>query len=70
MRGDIFTHHSSRTIVAVRQRLAWSLTAGLLALYLLGFVLGWGAFASWHLLLVIVAILILYSVLSLNSRDN
>ncbi|HKP52553.1 MAG TPA: hypothetical protein VJ183_07865 [Chloroflexia bacterium] len=48
-----------------QQRLAWGLTASLGALYIGGFFLGWAsAYASWHLLLVIVAILFLYSVLS------
>ncbi len=46
-------------------RLAWGLTAILAAIYLVGFFLGWAsAYASWHLLLVIVAILFLYSALS------
>lgn len=38
--------------------------AALLLLYLVGFALGWGTYASWHLLLVVVAILLLYNVLS------
>ncbi len=36
----------------------------LLALYLVGFIVGWGNYASWHLLLVVVAILLLYNVMS------
>ncbi len=44
--------------------LAWGLMAALLALYLVGAILGWAAYASWHLLLVLVAILLLYNVMS------
>lgn len=36
----------------------------LLALYVLGLALGWGSYSSWHLLAVIVAILLVYNVLS------
>jgi hypothetical protein len=36
----------------------------LLALWLLGMLLGWAGYASWHLLLVIVAILLIYNVMS------
>lgn len=44
-------------------RLAWLLMLALFVLYLAGFALGWGTFASWHLLLVIVAILLIYNLL-------
>ena len=40
----------------------------LLALYAAGFVMGWGDFASWHLLLVVVAILLLYNVMSTRGK--
>ncbi len=40
----------------------------LLALYVVGFLLGWGDFASWHLLLVLVAILLIYNVLQARGR--
>jgi hypothetical protein len=46
------------------QTLSWGLMFALLALWLLGVVLGWAAYASWHLLVVIVAILLLYNVMS------
>ncbi|MBF6612099.1 MAG: hypothetical protein IVW55_03135 [Chloroflexi bacterium] len=46
------------------QRLSWGIMAALLLLYLAGFALGWGIYASWHLLLVVAAILLLYNVLS------
>lgn len=36
----------------------------LLAVYAVGFLLGWGGFASWHLLLVVVAILLIYNLIS------
>lgn len=36
----------------------------LLALYAVGFVVGWAGYASWHLLLVIVAILLIFNVLT------
>jgi hypothetical protein len=48
-----------------QRRLAWCITAAFAALYLAGFFLGWAsAYASWHLLLVITAILLLYSIFS------
>ena len=40
----------------------------LLGLYIVGFAFGLGAAASWHLLLVIVAILLIYNVLSRRGR--
>ena len=46
------------------ERLAWGLLVGLGVLYLVGLVLGWGGRASWHLLLVLVAIVGLYAVFS------
>lgn len=45
-------------------RLAWGLMFALASLYALGLVLAWGGYASWHLLLVIVAILLIYNVMS------
>jgi len=36
----------------------------MLALYVVGFAIGWGRYASWHLLLVIVAILLIFNLLS------
>ena len=48
----------------MQTRLAWGLMLALLALYVVGFLLGWGSYASWHLLLVIVAILLIYNVMS------
>jgi hypothetical protein len=50
------------------EKLAWLVTLGLLALYLVGLVLGWGATSSWHLLAVIVAVLLIYNVLSMRGR--
>ncbi|HVF99200.1 MAG TPA: hypothetical protein VND68_05130 [Chloroflexia bacterium] len=44
--------------------LAWGLMFGLLAVYAVGFLLSWGSYASWHLLLVIVAILLIYNLMS------
>ena len=44
--------------------LSWGIMAALFALYIVGFLLGWSSYASWHLLLVIIAILLLYNVLS------
>ena len=52
------------------QRLAWGLMAAMGLLYLLGLVLGWGDLASWHLLLVIVAILLLYNVFTWRGRQK
>ncbi len=43
------------------QRLAWGLMFGLLAVYLIGFLFSWGSYGSWHLLLVIIAILLIYN---------
>jgi len=51
-----------------RESLAWALMLGLMALYAAGFFLGWAATASWHLLAVIAAILLIYNVLSLRGR--
>jgi hypothetical protein len=45
-----------------QQRLSWVLTLALLGLYIVGFLLGWGDRAPWHLLLVIVAILALFNI--------
>ena len=36
----------------------------LLALYLVGLLLRWASTASWHLLIVVVAILLIYNVIS------
>ena len=48
-----------------QQRIAWGVTVGLGLLYLVGFFMGWAsAYASWHLLLVVVAILFIFSALS------
>lgn len=44
--------------------LPWALMGVLLALYLVGVLLGWAEYASWHLLLVVIAILLIYSVMS------
>jgi hypothetical protein len=44
--------------------LSWGLMAALLALWLLGVAVGWAGYASWHLLLVLVAILLIYNVMS------
>ncbi len=46
------------------RNIAWGLMLALLAVYAVGFLLGWGDFASWHLLLVLVAILLIYNVMS------
>ena len=46
------------------RNLAWGLMFALLALYVVGLLLSWGGYASWHLLLVIVAILLIYNVMS------
>lgn len=50
------------------RRIAWGLMLALLALYGVGFLLGWGGYASWHLLLVIAAILLIYNVLSMRGK--
>ena len=46
------------------EHLAWALFVGLGVIYLAGFALGLGGRASWHLLLVLVAIAGLYAVFS------
>lgn len=46
------------------QRLAWGLMFGLLTLYIIGFAFSWGNYGSWHLLLVIIAILLIYNLMS------
>ena len=51
-----------------QRNLSWTLMFGLLGLYVVGFVLGWGSTASWHLLLVVVAILLIYNLLSRRGR--
>lgn len=51
-----------------QQRVAWGVMLGLLALYLAGVALGWAQTASWHLLLVIVAILLLYNIFTRTLR--
>ena len=52
-----------------QRRAVWGITGALALLYVVGYFLGWAsAHASWHLLLVIVAILILYSLLSTGGR--
>jgi hypothetical protein len=43
---------------------SWVLVFALLALYIVGFLLSWSSYASWHLLLVIKAILLIYNVMS------
>lgn len=49
--------------MARQTNIAWVATAALALLYFVGFLLGWAsAYASWHLLLVLVAILLLFSV--------
>lgn len=48
----------------MESRLAWGLMVALMSVYGVGFLLGWGSLASWHLLLVIVAILLIYNVMS------
>ncbi len=50
------------------QRIAWGLMLALLALYIVGLVLGWAESASWHLLLVLVAILLINNILSRRGR--
>lgn len=50
------------------QRVGWGLLFFLLALYLVGLLLGWAAYGSWHLLLVLVAILLIYNVLNRRGR--
>ena len=52
------------------RRLAWGLMLGLAVLYAVGFALGWASLASWHLLIVIVAILFLYNVFSMRGQDS
>ena len=54
-----FTVHAMRA-----QTLSLGLMLTLLALYALGAFLGWAEYASWHLLLVLVAILLLYNIMS------
>ncbi len=51
-----------------RERAAWVTMLALLSVYVVGLVLGWADFASWHLLLVIVAILLIYNLL--RQRGN
>jgi uncharacterized membrane protein YfcA len=53
-----------------QQNIAWVIMFVLLALYLVGVVLGWAATASWHLLLVLVAILLIYNVLSRRGTSK
>jgi len=49
-------------VVTRQKSILWGVMAALVMLYLIGFVLGWAStYASWHLLLVLVAILFLYS---------
>lgn len=43
---------------------SWVLMFALPALYIVGFLLSWNSYASWHLLLVITAILLIYNVMS------
>jgi hypothetical protein len=54
--------------MAGNQRIAWGIMLGLALLYLLGLALGWAELASWHLLLVIVAILLLYNVFTWRGQ--
>lgn len=51
----------------MQKRLAWGLMLALLALYAVGLLLGWGVTSSWHLLLVVIAILLLYNMLSMRG---
>jgi len=52
------------------RRLSWGLMFVLTLLYALGFALGWGDRAPWHLLLVIVAILFLYNIFNLRGQGS
>ncbi len=59
-----FTQSKIQNLKWNMRNLAWGLMFALLALYIVGILLSWGGYASWHLLLVIVAILLIYNVMS------
>jgi hypothetical protein len=65
--SGVIRYSAVRNPKSAMKRLAWGLMLGLLALYLVGAALGWAGYASWHVLLVIVAILLLYNVMSARS---
>ena len=50
------------------RNLAWVVMFVLLGLYIVGFLLRWADTASWHLLLVLAAILLIYNLLSRRAR--
>ena len=52
------------------QRLLWGLFAVLVIVYGVGFLVGWGERAAWHLLLVLVAIVGLYAVFRSRSGES
>jgi hypothetical protein len=52
------------------ERQAWGLLAGLVVIYLVGFLLGWSGRAPWHLLLVLVAIVGLYAIFSRRAQGG
>jgi hypothetical protein len=52
------------------RRLSWGIMMGLALIYVVGLLLGWANFASWHLLLVIVAILFLYNIFNLRGQGK
>jgi len=47
---------------------SWAVTIALLVIYLAGLMLGLAGTASWHLLAVVAAILLIYNVLSRRGR--
>jgi hypothetical protein len=44
-----------------QKTVVWGLIIALLGLYLVGLLAGWAGLASWHLLLVLIAVLFLYA---------
>jgi hypothetical protein len=48
--------------------LGWIVMLALIILYVAGFALGWAGTASWHLLIVVAAILLIYNALSRRGR--
>jgi hypothetical protein len=52
------------------ERLTWGLLAGLVGVYLAGFLLGWSGRAPWHLLLVLVVIVGLYAIFSRRAQGR
>lgn len=51
-----------------RLTLSWVVMVVLFAIYLAGLLLGWGVTASWHLLIVVAAILLIYNLSSIRGR--